>query len=135
MHLCLRAKLSDRPIGPDRIVFEDIDENVRVDEQHEGCSVVTAQQRHQLVGAPLDLRLASRRLESIAFGRGSRRGLLKYDLPRGVDGKIDAVAGREPQRVPYPLGNRHLALAGDRGGHWGASLSNTKCRMVLLICL
>jgi hypothetical protein len=92
----VRAKLSHRPVGPDRIVFKDIDENVRVDEQHEWCSVVTAQQRHQLVCTPLDLCLTSRRFEPIAIGRRFWRGLLKHDLPGWVDGEIDAVAGREP---------------------------------------
>src|SRR5947207_14440723 len=92
------------------------------------CSILAAQQFHEVVGAPFDLRLAARRLEPIAPLRPPRAGLLHRDPAFAIDVEVDAVAGREAERLAHALWDRDLSFHGHRRCHSASPPSNSRDR-------
>src|SRR5690349_9464513 len=81
-----------------------------------------AQQRHQVLGAPLHVGLAPGRLEAIrgnprCLGAATGASLLQHHLAVAVDGEVDGRAGREPQGVADLLWDGDLPLDGEGGRH------------------
>src|SRR5688572_9067880 len=92
----------------------DVDDDVGIDEHH---SIVAAQQRHELVRVPFDLRGSASSVETVLLRTLSAcAGLEQHDFVV-LDGKLDLAAGLELQSVANVLGNRHLAFDRDRSSH------------------
>ncbi len=92
VHLGLGLQLCDGPVGPVRVVFQD--SWCRPASGH--ISRIIAQQRHQVVRAPLDVGLATGSFKPVWLALGRALGLVDHHFAVLVDGKVHPHHGASP---------------------------------------
>ncbi|MFM2045244.1 MAG: hypothetical protein RLY86_3820 [Pseudomonadota bacterium] len=110
---CRGVQLPDRPVRPDGIVGDNVEQDVGIDQGH--GSAFAPGQCHDLVGTEAGAGPTAQCGEPA--GRTSGIDLDEDDAPIRRQLEIDRAATFDAQPVAHRLGDGDLTLARDRGGH------------------
>ena len=81
--------------------------------KHPQQSLLSTQQRRQVIGAPIDIRFAARGLEAIQPATGARANLVDDDITFLINGDLHCATPLHVERVAYLFGDGDLAFAID----------------------